>query len=205
MAYCAASDVYEFIQVDSDTVATAAFIAYIGDLIPRAKAIINSYCNRTFEGTADAATTRYFDVNSDVQGQTLFFDDDYIYVASDYTLTNGDATTVATSDIVWEPRNTNPKWGVTILNSSGLTWMYPTSGDPQNAISLAGQWVYSNTAPADIAQACIRLVAFLYKQRESDSTLDRPLLTPSGLTIMPGRIPQDVIGILEPYRRRRVG
>jgi len=35
--------------------------------------------------------------------------------------------------------------------------------------------------------------------------LDRPLLTPSGLTIMPGRIPQDVLSILETYRRRRIG
>ena len=205
MAYCAASDVYNHLQQDSDAVANTEFIAYIADLIPRAKAIIDAHCHRTFEGTADAPTTRYFDVDSDVNGQTLFLDDDYVYVPSDFSLTNGDGTALAAGDIVWEPRNTNPKWGVTILNSTGVTWAWPTSGDPQNAITLVGQWVYSNTCPADITQAAIRLTAFLYKQRESDATLDRPLLTPSGLTIMPGRLPQDVLSLIEPYRRRRLG
>ena len=37
----------------------------------------------------------------------------------------------------------------------------------RDAISITGRWAWSLTAPPDIAQACARLAAFLYKQRDA--------------------------------------
>jgi len=53
-------------------------------------------------------------------------------------------------------------------------------------------------------QATTRLAAFLYRQKDSNADLDRPLLTGDGVTIMPSSLPHDVRQILDPYRKRFV-
>ena len=79
------------------------------------------------------------------------------------------------------------------------TWEFDDSDDE---ISIAGTWGYSATPPADIAHACVRLAAFLYRQKDTSADIDRPLMTGDGVTIMPSAIPQDVKSILDNYRRR---
>lgn len=55
--------------------------------------------------------------------------------------------------------------------------------------------------PADVEQATLRLVAFLYRQRDNSSDIDRPVLTSDGVTIMPSNLPQDVQQLLRNYAR----
>ena len=208
MAYAAASDIIEFGQFNSDDAVNSTLTTYLGVLCASAQAIIDAHCHRSFGSAAASdmvAATRTFDAYADVDDMTLWLDEDLYGTASDITITNGDATTVASSDYVFEPRNTQPKFGIKLKASSGLAWQWPTNGDPEDAISILGYWTYAMTTPADIKQATMRLAHHLYKQRETDSTLDRPLLTPSGHTIMPGKLPNDVITLLGPYVKARVG
>lgn len=172
------------------------------DLIESAQAIIDLFTGRTFETDSDDAT-RTFDAVEDVDGRTLFLDEDLAALTS---ITNGDGTSYADSDgvFVTEPRNSTPYWGITLKASAGLYWQNDSDGDPEDAISMTGKWAYSTTAPADIKQACIRLASWLYKMRESDETADRPLLTGDGVTIMPARLPGDAVDILKRYRRLKV-
>jgi hypothetical protein len=181
--------------------------ALVNDLLTRASALIDTYCGRYFAsdsdktdvGSSDSYVTRKFDALEDVDGFYLYLDRDLCEISS---ITNGDsdATTVSSSDYVTEPRNDTPYFAIKLLSSTGTYWEYVT--DPENAISVAGIWAYSKTAPNDIIHATVRLASWLYKQRiNTDADLDRPLLTNAGVTIMPSQLPADVTRLLMPYRR----
>lgn len=167
----------------------------IGALVTRAQSIIDRYCGRTFEASAN--TTRYFDPTRDVIGQTLFFDRDCCSIG---TVTNGDSSTVASTSYVTEPRNETPYYAITLLASKGLWWTY--SDDPENAISISAKWAYSATAPDDIVQAATRLAGYLYRQRDS-GVFDVTASPELGIVTVPQGIPRDVAIILAPYRRIR--
>ena len=191
MAYVAASDVVlygDWASSDDD--------ALLSVLITRATAIIEEHTGRCFEA---ASNTRYFDAVEDVHGRTLYLDADLAVIASDTTITNGDGQTVAASDYVTEPRNDGPFHAITIRNSSSASWTYTL--DPENAITIDGKWGYSVAAPDDIKHATIRIVKWLYDQRKTDEDMNRPLLLEGGHMVMPGRLPHDVMQILEKYRR----
>jgi hypothetical protein len=68
-----------------------------------------------------------------------------------------------------------------------------------------GWWHYGQTIPNVIVHACMRLSQWIYKQRSTDSVSDQPLVLASGMTIMPPKLPADVISMLEPFRRIRIG
>ncbi|MGB3988074.1 MAG: hypothetical protein WBK67_00020, partial [Minisyncoccales bacterium] len=61
---------------------------------------------------------------------------------------------------------------------------------------------YSATAPLDIQHACVRLTAFLYRQKDNSADIDRPMITGDGVTIMPTNLPADVTRLLDRYKRR---
>ena len=186
MAYTTLADCKAYMgitETNDDTLITA--------LITRAQKIIDEYTGRIFEAET---TTKYFN-HDDVEGRNLYlFGYDLLTVT---TLTNGDGTTIASANYRLEPRNETPKWIIRL--DEDTTWEFDDSDDE---ISVAGTWGYSATAPANIAHACIRLVTFLYRQKDTSSDIDRPLVTGDGVTIMPSNIPNDVKAILDPYRRR---
>ena len=66
-----------------------------------------------------------------------------------------------------------------------------------DAISIAGRWAYSTEAPDDIVQACTRLAAWLYKQR--DHQMFENTIVAEGTVIRPTRMPVDVADFLEAY------
>ena len=173
--------------------ATTADDVLITSLITSAQAAIDTHCRRTFEAAADAERT--FDAIKDVSGTMLYVDD----LCAITSITNGDSVVVAADEYVTEPRRTTPYYAIRLLASSGVTWTYDT--DPEDAITIDGRWAYSITAPADIKQACLRLTAWLYRQKDTNADADRPLLTGDGVAIMPSAIPSDVMTILRPYRR----
>ena len=174
----------------------------IGDLIANAQSIIESHTGRVFDVSGD--TTKKFDARLDVDGRKLYFSDQLEIAAAPTTVTNGDGSTLsADTDFVYLPRNRFPAYCLVLLPSSSAWWQGDSDGNDATAISIAAKWGYSvsGSVPADIQQACIRLTAFLYRQRETNSDGDRPLIV-DGVTILPSALPRDVTRILSPYIMR---
>ena len=163
----------------------------IADIITRAEGLIDAYTDRSFEATTE---TRYFTVDSTDGQDLLLHGDDLLTVTK---LTNGNGVEVTSGNYRLFPRNDNPKWLVRLDESQSWSW-----SDGDSEITVAGTWGYSATAPADIQHACVRLAAFLYRQKDNSADLDRPMITGDGVTIMPTNLPVDVTRLLDRYKRR---
>ena len=165
--------------------------------IPYAQQMIDSYCKRTFEYTSDDESVRYFDAKDDIRDvYSLVLDMDLHNIVS----ISVDGTAISSNSYVTEPRSDAPYWGITILSSSSDSWDYGT--DSENAIAINGNWAYSSSAPADIKIACINLVNWLIKQRNSDLALAAPIIDASaGVTILPITVPNVVRLILQLFRK----
>ena len=186
MAYASSVQVKAYLGIT-----TNADDTLIDSLIERAEGIIESYTGRIFE--AETAT-KYFGVDA-IEGRYLYLlGYDLLTVTK---LTNGDGTALTSGQYRLEPRNETPKWAIRL--NEDYSWEFDDSDDE---ISIAGTWGYSTTAPGDIRHACVRLTAFLYRQKDTNADIDRPMVTGDGVTIMPSALPQDVKSILDNYRRR---
>lgn len=187
MAYATASDLKTYLDISgtTDDMLLAAMIS-------RAQAIIDRETGTTFEAANDS--TRYFDAVRDVDGRVLLFDH---WCCALTSVTNGDSTTVTTSEYVTEPRNVDRFYAIRLLGSSTQGWTYTT--DAENAITVVGRWAYSTTPPADIVHATLRLAAFLYRQRDNANDVDRAIVV-GNATVLPAQIPADVLGIIRSYR-----
>ena len=165
--------------------------ALLSDLLTRAEGIIDAYTGRRFE--AETAT-KYFTIG-DTYGRDLnLWGYDLLTVTK---LINGDGVEIASGSYRLYPRNDNPKWMIRL--DEDQSWNFT---DADSEISVAGTWGYSATAPADITHACIRLAAFLYRQKDTSADIDRPMVTGDGVTIMPSGLPADVQKLLDRYKRR---
>ena len=187
MAYCTVDALKAYLGVsdgDDD--------ALLATLIGAAQATIEAQTGRTFEASADSV--RKLDACRDVHGRVLWLDADCAAVTS---ITNGDGVVVAATSYVTEPRNTTPIYAVKLLSSSGVTWVGGT--DNENAIAVTGKFVFSTTPPADIVQACTRLAAFYYRQKDNMGEGDRAIVA-GGATVLPVNLPADVKTMLAPYR-----
>jgi hypothetical protein len=172
-------------------IASSADDALLTDLIAAAQRVIDMHCRRTFEASADS--TRYFDYSEEyIDGPDLWLDEDLCSIT---TVTNGDSVVVAAGERTTVPRNSTPYYCIRLLSDSGVYWTY--SDEWMDAISVVGRWAYSTTAPNDIAQACTRLAAFYYKQR--DAQLFDVTAIEAGTVLAPVAIPADVRAVLKPY------
>jgi hypothetical protein len=193
MAYCVvATDLKPYLGIAAATVTDDTLLA---QLVTRAQAMIDTYCGRVFEASADS--TKYLDAIENVDKTTLYLSNvgDLCAIT---TITNGDDVEVESDEYVTQPRNTTPYYAIKLLASANKAWTY--DDDPENAISIEGRWAYSTTAPADITHACTRLAAWLYAQKDTAGEMDRAIVA-GNATILPARLPSDVIEILKPYRR----
>ncbi len=157
--------------------------AVLDDMLTAAQAAIDSYCDRTFEASAD--TTRTFDAALDTDGAVLYLDADLCAIT---TMTNGDAaaTVVAEADYVLIPRDP-PHRAIVLCSGAAVSW--------QGAISISGRWAYSIVAPAGIVQAMREYAGYMY--RAYDRQIDPPeRSTDSGM-------PKHIQQLLEAYRRLR--
>jgi len=179
---------YHGIESESDDV-------ILQSLINAASAWIDATCHRVF--AASANTTRYFDAEKDVEGQTLHLDYDLCAINS---VTNGDGTTVSASEYVTEPRNYAPYYALTLKASSTVAWTYSTT--PENAIAISGKWAWSVEAPDQIKHACNRLAAWMYRQRDNPADMSNTVRSESGVYLVPSKMPSDVAAMLSPYIRR---
>lgn len=166
----------------------------LGQLLSAAQRVVDDFCRQTFEAATD--TTRYFDAVCDVNGPDLILD---APLAAITTVTNGDGNTVASTKYVTEPRNSTPWYKLTLKANAGIAWTYTSA--PENAISIAGRWAYSTTAPDAIVQTTIRLAAYLYRQRANSSDLDRAIAVGNNAMLLPSELPRDIKTLLASYRR----
>jgi len=188
MSYASLANLKSYLGIATTATGDDALLA---DLLTRAEGIIDAYTGRHFE--AETAT-KYFTID-DIDGQNLYlWGYDLLSVTK---LTNGDGVEIASGSYKLFPRNDNPKWIIRL--NEDKAWNF-TNGDSE--ISVAGTWGFSATAPADITHACIRLAAFLYRQKDTSADIDRPMVTGDGVTIMPSGLPADVQKLLDRYKRR---
>ena len=192
MAYCTAAQVKTYLNITD-----SSDDALIGNLITRAQAEIDARVGFSFEASSD--TDRIFD-NEDptVIGDTLYFD---TWCASITTVTNGDSTEIASTKYATLPRNGSRFYGIKLKFSSGYSWEDDSNNDSEGAITITGKWAWSTSAPSDIEHACIRLTGYFYHQRDNQMESTQPVIA-EGALILPSRLPQDVIEIIDRYKWR---
>jgi hypothetical protein len=165
--------------------------------IVRAQAVIDAHYGYAFEVSSN--TSRTFDAVRDVDGVRLLLDKP---LASINSVTNGDGTTVTSSQYVTEPRNNTPFWAIVIRSDASISWTY--SSYPENAITVSGKWAWSTVPSYDIVQATVRLAAFFYRQKDNLLDMDRTIIAGT-TTILPAAIPADVMALLRKHQRIGVG
>lgn len=168
-------------------------------LIRAATQWIDEHCDRRFARNQDEERT--FDPTRDVEE----WDENILHLGDDlHTLTqvlNGDGADI-TALVTPEPRHQKPHAILRLKSRATTTWTYPDDGDPENSIRVIGRWTYSVTAPEDIALACMRLVQYLYWQRQAP-LFETTAIPEMGMVQVPPGMPADARNILEQYKRQR--
>jgi hypothetical protein len=188
MAYCTVGEVKEYLGPLED-----ADDALLGRLIDAATGLISTLTNKKFQEDEEP-TTRYFDAELDVIGRSLWLDD---YLFSIDSITNGDGNAIPSTAYVTRPANRAPFFEIRLRANSGFSWTYQDS--PEDAIAVKGQWVFSLSPPADIVQACIRLVAWMYRMKDSQ-VFEQTAFTEIGVARIRAQIPADILETLDRYR-----
>jgi hypothetical protein len=206
--YCTRTDVKTALDPNLST----ADDTFIDSLILQAQSDIDREVGYSFQqdGTTLAPATRYYDGT----GQATLFIDDLISlnqvlevftpvsISSSGVYTAGTTvTTDITGDIILKPNNTIPAY--LLQRRSGL----PFEEGVQNykVLGVFGEPVLPGQfypgVPNDIMRACIRLAIHYYKMRDtnySDMTQEQGGVRERYTKTMP----QDVVEILDRYKRR---
>lgn len=80
-------------------------------------------------------------LNKWVDKNTIYFRDDLLALT---TLTNGDATTIASNNYYLDSVNNPPYWMLKLKSSSNIMWQPDANGDYEQTISVSGVWGYHN-------------------------------------------------------------
>ena len=214
---------YTTLQDLKDCFATESFDVVddnvMNDLINTASRLIDTVCSRTFYTRTE---TRYFDIpgnrsfpmdaydNRKGGGYRLElpFDDDLQTVT---TLTNGDGTTIASTQYDLLPYNFTPKYALRLKRSSPVAWLTDTNGNFERVIAVAGTWGFCDrTTPADATayravqntrQACHIIAAAEYRRRRGQD-VQAATITPAGVVLTPQGIPRSAWDLIAPFQRR---
>ena len=196
MPYTTAAAVKSYLGITS-----SSDDALLTTLISSAQAAIDTYTHRTFEAATD--TTKYFDAEDDTSESYTMLDwTPYgLDLAQITSIVNGDGATIPASAYVLEPRHYPPYYGVKLKVSSGLYFEYDNNNDHENAVAVTGRWAYSITAPIDIAEVCREITVLMYKRRDTNSDINRPVIA-GNATILPAGLSAESTQILNNFRRR---
>ena len=164
----------------------------IEGLVELASRFIDAETKRTFYARSE---THYFDVP---EGRELTLDDDLLTVT---TLTNGDTTVLTSTYYNLIPKNKAPYYAIRLKETSAYSWSENSSGNTEYVISVAGTWGYSATAPADIKNACLMIVASAYNRRAGENQTGVARITAAGVVITPEDIPSSAWSIIRGYRK----
>jgi hypothetical protein len=198
MSYCtldALKSALKIVATNEDTLLTT----FLG----AAQSVIDSTCHRTFEASADTVKTFHaLDDLDDTDKHLLYLFDakpNLLDLCQITTVTNGDATVITTADYVTVPPNVPPFTALRIKHNSSKFWTYTTN--PDNAISITGRWAYSIAAPASIIMAHLRLAMWFYRQRDTSADVVNIIPGRTGVQILPGDLPRDVMALLRPFMK----
>jgi hypothetical protein len=171
------------------------------DAVEQASRSIDLVMGRQFYAGTE---TRYFDVPA---GRRLDLDKSLLAIT---TLTNGDASVIASTQYNLWPKNGVRHWAVVMKQTSSIIWQPASSGDTEAVISIAGSWGDVDRAGTDAEsvmltgvtkRACLMTVADSRKKRYGASDTGSVTITASGVVITPQGLPQDVRDVLAILRR----
>jgi hypothetical protein len=172
--------------------------AVIEKLILQASRVIDNICLRRFY-TTSTDDTRYFTADNPY----CLYVGDLVSVTSIATDPSGlraygDSWTTADYDL--NPYNAAyegiPYSYITTTPSS--TYSFPPY---EKGVKVIGKWGYS-TAPADIERACMAIVTNVYHNRYGQNVQGAAVVTGAGVVITPNDVPEEVMLILQQYKRR---
>jgi hypothetical protein len=189
MAYCTNTEVKTYLGISGTT-----DDALLTVLIGAAQAVIERHTNRVFEASQDS--TRYVNAIDNVERDIIWLEEDLASVTT--VKTNADSASGGTAVTAYTtiPVNDPPYYGIRLKATSTLSWTY--TNDPELGVTIAGKWAYSTTPPASVKQACVRLAAYMYRQKDAQ-VFDVTAQPAEGVMIVPQGIPRDVMIMLEPY------
>ena len=165
----------------------------------QAKAEIDAQTGRNFGQGANNHTHYY--TEDDIDGDTLYLDSDLVSVT---TITNGDGTTIASSDYFLLPMNASVTgqngydgsfWGIKL--KSTIDWQTPTDG----RISVNGRWGFMQDAPVDVVRAAMRIAYWYWTKRNQTGATE---IAGAELTQQSDSYPTDVRIVFARYKRRMV-
>lgn len=163
----------------------------VESLIEGASRYIDAQTGRTFYARTE---TRYFSVPG---SRELRFDDDLLTIT---TLTNGDATTIDSTEYNFMPRNVSPKYGLKLKEASSVAWYPDSDNNYEYVISIAGTWGYVATVPDDVVTACLEIAKSAYGRRTGTSD-GVARITAAGVVIQPRDVSSYAMAIIARYRR----
>lgn len=187
MAYTTLAKVKAYLGIPTGTTDDDTLL---DDLILRAVDIIESETGNNFEPVTE---TRYFD-HTYVHYRTLNLED---FLQTVTTLTNGDGNVISNSDYTLMPKNRSAYTQI-VLKSSVDGFTFEDLHD--SFISVAGTWGIYSAVPKDVEHYTIRLVSYLYKQKDNHQDLDRTLIA-GNTTILPQSMPMDMFNFFRRYRK----
>jgi hypothetical protein len=196
--YCTLAEAKALLDITSTS---AADDAVMESMIEQASRAIDLFMGRQFYAGTE---TRYFDVPA---GRRLDLDKSLLAIT---TLTNGDASVIASTQYNLWPKNGVRHWAVVMKQTSSIIWQPASSGDTEAVITIAGSWGDVDRDGTDAEsvmltgvtkRACLMTVADARKKRYGASETGSVTITGSGVVITPQGLPQDVRDILAILRR----
>jgi hypothetical protein len=185
MAIIATSDLRAYIGTASTTADDQ-----LSNAVSAAEDMINNTCRRSFEGTTGTRYYRESDIRTmDLpggKGAVLLRGEELLALGG---ITNGNETTIASTDCWIEPRNADRYSYIRL--KTGKSWVFNTDGE----VEVSGTWGYSLTPPDDIIDATKQLASYYYQLR-SNSVYDVVASPESGTITIPKGIPASVRKII---------
>lgn len=174
---------------------------FIERLLERASREFDGDCGQWFYAHQDART---YDVP---KGRCLELDAPLLTVTS---ITNGDDTTVESTEYLLYPLNGPNKYEIRLKQSSSTLWQYTSGGDTEGVITVRGTWGYVNrdsTDPESMAailgskSAVLALALAIYKRRYGVGVEGVAQVTAGGIVITPRDKSPEYWSVVERYRR----
>lgn len=163
MAFITRSQVEDYLNIDIPT----ALDARLDTWIASAEKWIENYTDRTFE--AETFVKKF-----DGSNKRFLYVDDLLSVSNVWFVANqatADGATRKLSTVDWltyqEDNANKTPYNKLVLNPDGNHDYFPKGF--QN-VWIDGSWGYSETAPADVQQACIKLVAGIVKTSKEEGS-----------------------------------
>jgi hypothetical protein len=154
---------------------------------------VSAWFDTTGRVFVSASATRYYDVP---EGPELYVDE-YTTLTS---ITNGDGTSIALTDVIQMPANKTPKYCIRIKGTAPAYWV-GNGYDTIQAIAVVAAWGYSAAAPSDVRSAVEGCVVNMYQARRGQGSEGVAQVTAAGLVITPKDITPFAQSVYRKYTR----